>query len=331
MVSFLKKKNINFVYETKKWSIYDDGFNISKYNKKLILSKFPIILPLKIKIIHFGSINLFFKYKFILPIIKKLNIRIVCSWFHIDDSNKNFKKFSTIYSLVDKWHVTNLNIKNSLVGFGIDPNKIHIINLGYEEKIFYKIKSTKINELKKKFNVPNKLIFGSFVKDSPGFGGSIEPKSIKQPDLLIKILNKIKLKKEIFIILSGPSRGYVLQHLKKNNIDHLYLGNISKIDLANIMNIIDINIISSLREGGPKSAIETTACNKFLLSTDVGIVPDLIKNFQNGYIFFNEYDFDLDIFLKKYYAFNNITNIDYLIEHYSWKNISKKYFRLLYS
>ena len=37
---------------------------------------------------------------------------------------------------------------------------------------------------------------------------------------------------------------------------------------------------------GPKSAIETTGCNKFLLSTNVGIVENLINEFNNGFIYF---------------------------------------------
>ena len=59
-----------------------------------------------------------------------------------------------------------------------------------------------------------------------------------------------------FVLLTGPSRGYILEKLKENKINHKYIGNISKKRIkSTIMNLIDINLISSLREGGPKSGL----------------------------------------------------------------------------
>ena len=93
-------KKVNFIYETKKWSIYDDGYNIKKYYKNIILSKYPLLFPIFIKKIHFGSINLLFKFKLLLPIIKILKIEIICSWFHIDDSEKILRSTPIFISML---------------------------------------------------------------------------------------------------------------------------------------------------------------------------------------------------------------------------------------
>ena len=323
-------KKINFLYETKKWSIYDDGYNIKKHNKGLILSKYPIAIPFFIKVIHFGSINLLFKFYFLLPFLKKLNIRIVCSWFHIDDSKKNYENYFQIYKFVDFWHVTNEEIKKNLIKFNIDKYKIKIINLGFDELIFYRYNEEEIKKHKKNYNIPNKLIIGSFVKDSPGFGNSHKPKSIKRPDLSIKILKKINEREKIFVLLTGPSRGYVLKKLRENNIDHLYVGNIQKKELATIMNLVDINLISSLREGGPKSVIESSSCGKFILSTHVGMVPQIVSKYKNGFLFNDISDFDLDLFFKNYKKFAGFIDYDNFKNEYSWKSISDQYKSKLY-
>jgi glycosyltransferase involved in cell wall biosynthesis len=324
------KKKINFIYETKKWSIYDDGYNIKRYYNNIILSKYPLILPFQIKKIHFGSINLLFKFKLLLPIIKKLNIKIVCSWFHIDDSGKNFKNYSNIYKYVDVWHLTNTEIKKSLINFKIDEDKINIVKLGFDNHIFNIFDIKKKSEYKKKNIISDRLVIGSFVKDSPGFGNSCEPKSIKRPDLLIDIIKKINKIKKVFILLSGPSRGFVLKNLKKNQIDYLYIGNVPKKELALAMNVIDINLISSLREGGPKSAIESSACGKYILSTRVGMVPEIISKYKNGFLFNDINDFDIDLFLRDFESFKGINTQDF-IDEYSWKSIAKNYEEKLYS
>ena len=181
---------VNFIYETKKWSIYDDGLNIQSYNKKIILTRWPIIIPFVIKILHLGSINLLFKYKFLLPLSKFFKQKIICSWFHIDDASKNYSNFENIFKYVDLWHVTNLRMKENLVNFGIDEFKIIIINLGYNNEIFYKYEKYQIDQFKMTYNIPNRTIFGSFVKDSPGFGNSERVKKYYLQNKNLKI-NKI--------------------------------------------------------------------------------------------------------------------------------------------
>lgn len=324
-------KKINFIYETKKWSIFDDGLNIKKYNDDIILSKYPIIIPFYIKLIHFGSVNLLFKFSFLLPFFKKINIKIVCSWFHIDDTGKNFNDYYMIYKYVDIWHVTNEEIKNFLIGFGINKNKIKIINLGFDNQVFYKYQENEVKAQKKNYNIPNKLVIGSFVKDSPGFGNSLDPKSIKRPDLFIEIVKKINEREEIFVLLTGPSRGYILEKLKENKINHKYIGNISKKELSTIMNLIDINLISSLREGGPKSVIESSSCGKFILSTFVGMVPQIVSKYKNGFLYNDINDFNVDKFFEQYKNFNGVIDMNNFISEYSWKSISKEYVDKLYS
>ena len=54
-----------------------------------------------------------------------------------------------IYKYVDIWHVTNEEIKKCLIGFGINKNKIKIINLGFDNQVFYKYQENEVKAQKK--------------------------------------------------------------------------------------------------------------------------------------------------------------------------------------
>ena len=58
-----------------------------------------------------------------------------------------------------------------MFNWGINKNKIKIINLGAIIKFFINIPTTV--KPKKKIIISYKLVIGSFVKDSPGFGNSL--------------------------------------------------------------------------------------------------------------------------------------------------------------
>jgi len=83
---------------------------------------------------------------------------------------------------------------------------------------------------------------------------------------------------KIFVILTGPARGYVKKQLKKMKIPfkHLYLQNYQKI--AKLYNLLDCYIISSRLEGGPLAILEVWASGIPLISTKVGMVADIAKD-----------------------------------------------------
>ena len=56
------------------------------------------------------------------------------------------------------------------------------------------------------------------------------------------------------------------------------------------MNVIDINLISSLR-GGSQKRYRTSACGKYILSTRVGLVVDIVSKYKNGFLFNDINDF----------------------------------------
>ena len=126
-------------------------------------------------------------------------------------------------------------------------------------------------------------ILGSFQKDGEGWGEGLEPKLVKGPDTFLEMVRILKGSvPELFVLLSGPARGYVKKGLGELKIPykHVYLENYPEI--SQLYQCLDLYIIASRQEGGPKAILESMACRVPLVTTRVGQAMDLVKHEENG-------------------------------------------------
>ena len=185
----------------------------------------------------------------------------------------------------EKIRVSNTLVNNFFIDEGFE-DKIEMIPIGIDSKLFQILSKEKIKKLKKQNGIPlNSVIIGSFQKDGNGWENGNEPKLIKGPDIFIETLKILKDKvKELFVILTGPSRGFIKNGLKKLNIPykHFYVNNYEEI--YKYYSMLDLYLITAREEGGPKSLLESMACGIPLVSTPVGQSIDMIKNDINGFM-----------------------------------------------
>jgi glycosyltransferase involved in cell wall biosynthesis len=118
------------------------------------------------------------------------------------------------------------------------------------------------------------FIVGSFQRDTEG-GDLKTPKLEKGPDLFCDYVERIN-RKDLHVLLGGWRRQYVISRLKKSNIPFTYfeLADIEK--LRQMYCALDLYVISSRYEGGPQSALEAAGMKVPIVSTDVGMVSDII-------------------------------------------------------
>ena len=113
---------------------------------------------------------------------------------------------------------------------------------------------------------------GSFQKD--GQTKSNKPKLIKGPDIFIDAVEKINKNVEVNVILAGYCRGYVISELERRGIR--YEIHEKAKDLNPLYDRLDAYIISSRAEGGPQAVLEAAYRKVPVISTDVGMVSDVI-------------------------------------------------------
>ena len=99
----------------------------------------------------------------------------------------------------------------------------------------------------------------------------------KGPDVFLNIAIDLSKKHENFlVILTGLRREYLIENFKKYNIKYLYFNMVSLEEINELYNCLDLYIISSRYEGGPRSVFEAGITKTPLISTKVGISNDLV-------------------------------------------------------
>ena len=176
--------------------------------------------------------------------------------------------------------------KDLLINNSIDSDKIDIIPIPVETSMFHPISCDLKNSLRQFYGIPqSSFLIGSFQKDGNYWDGSISPKLIKGPDILCETLSRLNnIIPNLHVLLSGPSRQYVVMRLRENNIKYTYLDFLPYKDLPRLYQMLDCYLITSREEGGPKAFLESFASNIPVVSTNVGQVTDLAKNDSNSFI-----------------------------------------------
>lgn len=260
-----------------------------------------------------------FKYILLNKIFKKKIIACITNdlTHQEDDINK-------LLSIVDIFVYANSKQKNKLLELGVNRNNLYFNPFYVDENVFKSLKISK-KDICNKFNldyqnIKDKKLIGSFQRDSLGTNLS-QAKWQKDPDMLIDIMKKLDNSKYI-LLLAGPRRHYVINKCKEFNINYIFVGDEIYIDnhnddlLVNAINIekmpylyslIDLYIVSSKSEGGPKAIPESILCGTPVLSTSVGFAEDLLND-ENIYKDSKEAvlkidNSSLDSKVNKYYTF----------------------------
>lgn len=150
----------------------------------------------------------------------------------------------------------------------------NVVHNGINPDIFHKIKSK--NAVRSEFNIPtDAVVIGS--------AGRLVP--VKGYDLFIKVayqVSKIHANTIFVLVGDGPERekleGLVSKYRLKNNV--LLIG--YKENILSYINMMDIFLLSSLHEGIPMVLLESMYSKVPIVASNVGGVPELIKNRVNG-------------------------------------------------
>lgn len=332
------KHKLYYMVESPNWSIKWDGIYITKSinNLKLDLSaKMNIHYPqTSNSIIHFGSRNIYLPTAY--ELVDKSN-KIIFTWFHGTDEDTDYINALPEASKYASFVHTSCEIsKKQLIRWGVDESKIVVIPIGVDLSIFKKYSDQKKQKLKKWYGIPEtSTVIGSFQKDGNGWDEGNDPKMIKGPDIFCDVIEQLSKKHKLFILLSAPARGYVKTRLEKIGIPykHINLNNYKKIPM--LYNMIDLCLVTSRAEGGPKAILESLATGVPLVSTKVGMALDVIIHEKNGFLVevedVNGITKYADMLIENQSLRSNfIQNGFETVKNYDYKIIAKRYYDELY-
>ncbi|MBN1457799.1 MAG: glycosyltransferase family 4 protein [Sedimentisphaerales bacterium] len=195
--------------------------------------------------------------------------------------HKNLKKY---HNRITRIQASHSYMRDLILESGIDPKKVFLIPIAIDGRFFSPQTPESKKTSRQEYGIPQQaVVAGSFQKDGEGWGDGMKPKLVKGPDVFLKTIESLKASvPELFVLLSGPARGFVKKGLDKLNVPykHVYFENYS--DINQLYHCLDLYIIASRQEGGPKAVLEAMACGVPLVTTRVGQAMDLVNHQENG-------------------------------------------------
>ena len=203
--------------------------------------------------------------------------KLIYSIYHIDETkfdSKEEKKFRDLDKYVDAYHVISLNTKRQIEH--LTKKKIYSIPFWINDKIWFPMENK--SKLREKYNIDQSdYVIGSFQRDTEG-ADLKSPKLSKGPDRFVKLMHEVKQKhKNLHVLLAGKRRQYIISKLKENNIKYTYYEMPAIENLNELYNCLDLYIVTSRYEGGPQSIFECALTKTPILSTNVGVAPEVLS------------------------------------------------------
>lgn len=200
--------------------------------------------------------------------------------------NRVYEGFRRNHEYVARVQVTHARMRAYLLETGISPAKVHTIRIGVDAAAFRPPTPDERVAVRKRLGIPESaLVIGSFQKDGVGWGEGLEPKLIKGPDILLRALALVRTRMpELFLLLSGPARGYVRHELAAAGIPFVHVNLSDYREMPALYHALDAYVVASRQEGGPKAVLESMAAGVPIVSTRVGQAAEIILHGQNGWL-----------------------------------------------
>lgn len=237
------------------------------------------------RIVHFGSQYMWLTWG---RHLSRSN-RFVTSFFHGKPEDgpevaRHIEEFLASVPRLTKVVTAAGIIERRLLDWGVPREKLVLIPIGVDTKAFVLPSPLARGNARRNFGIPeDAVVVGSFQKDGLGWGDGMEPKLIKGPDIFIDAMAALKAKGlPVMAFLTGPARGFVKQGLDKLGIPFVHTYAKNHLDLVSCYHALDLYFVTSREEGGPMGLMESMASGVPVISTSVGMAPDLIKDGHTG-------------------------------------------------
>jgi glycosyltransferase involved in cell wall biosynthesis len=177
--------------------------------------------------------------------------------------------------ITDKIVAVSEDVKEDIIRYdSIDPSKIEVIPNGIDVERFNPEKNT--TDIRKEFSLEEDDIVIGFI------GRIVPAKGLEYLLNALPYLNEEFKNIKLLIVGEGSLVEELKKRAKKNNIfdNILFIGR--RRDIPEILACINIFVMPSIAEGLPNALLEAMAMGKPIVTTEVGGIPEIVKNGFNG-------------------------------------------------
>jgi len=218
--------------------------------------------------------------------------RVGGAYFHgrpgtgVEEFDRAYRRLCEVHHMIHRIQVSHSEMRDIVMGSGISPEKVFLIPIGINLSHFSMQTGGSRRGARERFGIPQSaVVVGSFQKDGVGWGDGMEPKMIKGADIFLRTIELLKQKvSELFVLLSGPARGYVKAGLECLGVPYRHVFLKYYPEVGRLFHALDVYIVSSRQEGGPKAVLESMASGVPIVTTRVGQAMDLVRHGENGWM-----------------------------------------------
>ena len=148
-----------------------------------------------------------------------------------------------------------------------------------------------VREVRTRWGIPDgRYLIGNCQRDTL-LEDLTSPKLKKGPDIFAQVVHHLHRRGlPIHVVLAGPRRRWIRRRLEALGVPYTYLGHtladgeddirantLPRPELNVLYNLVDLSVVSSRDEGHPAAVTESAAAGCRIISTPVGIAPDLLE------------------------------------------------------
>lgn len=278
---------VQFVVENADWAIRRVGEHV----RDAITPHAPGVITTTIdpyrhadRVVHYGSQYMWLAWG---PHIARSN-KAVTSFFHgkREDGeavDRHIDRFLESVPRLSKVVTGARLIEERLVSWGVPRDKIERIPISVDMDLFVPPDQDQRRAARAIFGIaPDAVVIGSFQKDGVGWGDGMEPKRIKGPDIFLDVVADLRKDLPVHVFLTGPARGFVKKGLDDLGVPFTHVYVETHGELTRCYHALDLYLVTSREEGGPMGLMESMASGVPVVSSTVGMAPDLIETGVTG-------------------------------------------------
>jgi len=225
------------------------------------------------------------------PFWRSSSHRLATAYLHGRPGTAGVTEFDECFELlrrhrerIDRIQVTHAEMHELVLSAGVDPGRVFRIPIGVDLEHFPIVDPELRARAREALALPaSAFVVGSFQKDGVGWEEGLEPKLVKGPDTFVAVAEQAREAiPELVVLLTGPARGFVRRELERRSIPCTHVMAASRGELARAYCALDVYVVSSRQEGGPKAVLEAMASGIPLVTTRVGQAQELVEDGRNG-------------------------------------------------
>ncbi len=218
--------------------------------------------------------------------------RIATAYFHGRPGSGDpsfdlaYRRLRELHQKIDRVQVSHAEMRDLVLEAGVPPERVFLIPIGIDIRQFPLRSESDRVAARKSLQIPDaSVVVGSFQKDGVGWGEGMQRKLVKGPDVFLQAAERLKARlPTLFVLLAGPARGFVKAGLERAGIPYRHEFVTDGRALSKFYHALDLYLVTSRQEGGPKALLESMASGVPIVTTRVGQAMDLARHGENAWI-----------------------------------------------